>query len=198
MTLDELIGTLDGSVTEAIYADQLKNRTIILNGEIDESVIEKVFVPLFNFDRDDSNEPVTLILNSVGGSVYDSFAVTDIIENYHKPLTVIGTGCVLSMALLLLMAGKNNPNVTRCAFPKTVGLLHAGSMNVSGTQGQVRDITNFNRHLEEIVKKFVLQNTTFTEEEYENNYDRELYMSGYQLLEHGIVDKVLGSDKIPD
>jgi ATP-dependent protease ClpP protease subunit len=51
----------------------MDKRTILLNSAVDESIVESVYLPLKEFEEDDSMEPVTLILNSIGGSVSDGF-----------------------------------------------------------------------------------------------------------------------------
>ena len=53
-----------------------------------EDIIEKVFIPLKDFEKDDSNEPVTIIMNSSGGSVSDGFFLAHYISQYSKPLNI--------------------------------------------------------------------------------------------------------------
>ena len=65
------------------YFNQLLNyRTIIMNTGVDDNLLESVIIPLRNFEKDDSNEPVTLILQSVGGSVIDGMVLMNIIDGY--------------------------------------------------------------------------------------------------------------------
>ena len=64
----EKLNAAELSPTMYQYYDQLFNhRTIILNDDISERIVEFVYLPLKAFEEDDSNEPVTLILNSSGG-----------------------------------------------------------------------------------------------------------------------------------
>ena len=71
------------------YFNQLLNhRTIVFNDSVGESVVEKVFIPLRDFEKDDSTEPVTLILNSSGGSVSDGFFLAYYLSQYSKPLNI--------------------------------------------------------------------------------------------------------------
>ena len=63
------------------YFNQLLNyRTIIMNTGVDDNLLESVIIPLKNFEKDDNNEPITLILQSVGGSVIDGMVLMNIID----------------------------------------------------------------------------------------------------------------------
>lgn len=77
MGLDELFSMTQmygfDPVTYQYFNQLLNHRTIIFNSEIQSDIIEQVYIPLKEFEEDDSNEPITLILNSPGGSVSSSF-----------------------------------------------------------------------------------------------------------------------------
>ena len=66
----------------------LENRTVLLNWDVDETIVENVILPLKDFENDDSQEPVKLILNTPGGSVADGLVLCNIIDNYKKPLEI--------------------------------------------------------------------------------------------------------------
>ena len=102
----------------------LNNRTIIFNSEVDENIVEAVYLPLKDFENDDSDEPVTLVLNSIGGSVSDGFFLAHYLASYKKRLNIIVTGYACSMATVLLAAGGKNDNITRKAFSCSYLLLH--------------------------------------------------------------------------
>ena len=72
------------------YFDNLFNhRTIIFNQEVDESIVENVILPLRTFENDDSEEPVSLIINTPGGAALPSLVLINIIDNYN----IIGIPC---------------------------------------------------------------------------------------------------------
>ena len=86
----------------------LNNRTVVFNGDVTESIVENVYLPLRDFEQDDSTSPVTLILNSSGGSVSDSFFLAFYIANYKKELNIIVPGYAASMATVILAGGGKN------------------------------------------------------------------------------------------
>ena len=117
------------------YFNQLLNhRTIILNDSVEESIIEKVFLPLRDFENDNSMEPVTLIINSSGGSVSDGFFLAYYISQYSKPLNIIIPGYACSMAAVLLAAGGKNENVIRSCFPCSYCLIHDGYVALAASE----------------------------------------------------------------
>ena len=96
------------------YFNQLLNyRTIIMNTGVDDNLLESVIIPLKNFEKDDNNEPITLILQSVGGSVIDGMVLMNIIDGYKKPLNIVVYGYAYSMGFAILCFGSKNQNVIK-------------------------------------------------------------------------------------
>lgn len=108
------------------YNHLLNKRSIVWNAEINEDIVEKVIIPLLDFEQDNSNDPVTLYLSTIGGSISDALVICNIIDNYKKPLNIIVLGYAASMGTIMLAAGAHNDNVTRKCYPFSYALLHAG------------------------------------------------------------------------
>ena len=93
------------------YFNQLINhRTIVFNNNISEDIVESLYLPLKNFEEDNIDAPVTIILNSCGGSVSDGFFLANYIASYKKKLDIIVPGYAASMAAVILAAGGKNEN----------------------------------------------------------------------------------------
>ena len=108
------------------FHQMLDNRTIIFNSEISEDIVETLYLPLRDFENDDSDEPITIILNSVGGSVSDGFFLANYLASYKKKINLIVAGYAASMAAVILSAGGKNDNITRYCYPSTYVLIHDG------------------------------------------------------------------------
>ena len=89
----------------------LDKRTIIFNTDIDENIVESIYLPLREFEHDGKGK-VTLILHSSGGCVTDGFFLANYIATYSAPLDIYVLGYAASMAAVILCAGGKNPNVT--------------------------------------------------------------------------------------
>lgn len=182
------------------YFNQLLNhRTIILNQEIDESVIEAVYIPLRDFENDSSNEPVTLILNSCGGSVSDGFFLAHYLTHYSKELNIIVTGCAASMAAVILCGGAHNPKVHRKAFPSTYGLIHDGYITLSTNESKTAsDIMAFNDRVDNQIRDFILKNSNITDEQYDAQTRHQWFLTAEEMKELNLIDEIIGSDKNVD
>lgn len=70
------------------YHQMNDNRTLILNTDIDERIVEMIYLPMRDWENDSDTRPVTLILNSQGGCVSDGFFLAQYISQYKKPLHI--------------------------------------------------------------------------------------------------------------
>ena len=196
LPLVQLFNTLDPAQYQ-YYHQLLHKRTIIFNTEIDENVIETVYLPLKEFEEDDSDKPVTMILNSAGGSVTDGFFLANYLTTYKKPLTIIVTGYAASMAAIILCAGGKNPNITRVCYPSSYALIHDGYIALSSTEAKTAaDIMNFNDQVDDDIKKFIIANTNITLDMYNSKSRHQWFLSSKEMLELNLVDKILGDETV--
>lgn len=199
MNDDDIFAILNDSTFDVIAYQYLKHyknyRTIIFNQTVDSSIVESVILPLQEFERDESNEPVKLILSTPGGSVSDSLVLCNIIDNYKKPLEIVVLGYACSMGTIILCSGNKNPNVTKYCYPFTYALFHAGYSGAFGESLSVRDQVDFNTMIDRKIKDYVISNTNITEEEYASNERRQWYLTATDLKEKGLIDVIIGEEK---
>lgn len=197
--LEELVALLDTqSIDPATYqyfTKLLNERTIIFNQEVDEKIVERVVIPLLDFEKDDSMAPVTLIFATIGGSISDGFILCNIIDHYKKPLNIIVLGYAASMGTIILAAGSKNPNVTRKCYPFTYALLHAGSAAFSGESLTVQDTLEFNKRVDEKVKKFICSHTNVSEDEYALHERKQWFLDADDMLKYGFIDEIIGKEE---
>ena len=179
------------SVVNAEYKKLLSERKILINDIISENTMEKVIMPLLRMDNDGSGEKITIYINTNGGSVYDGLVLCNIIEKLKTPTDVIVLGYAYSMGAIILMSGKNNPNVTRKCYPFSTALIHGGSTYVSGSSSQVKDYFKFNERFEKRIADFIVSHTTLTEDDYAAIERYEAYMDSDEILEKGLVDEII-------
>lgn len=174
------------------YYNQLFNkRTIIFNDEVAEDIIEKVYLPLREFEEDYSNEPVTLILNSLGGSVSDGFFLAHYLTHYKKKLDIIVCGYAASMAAVILCAGGKNENITRYCYPSTYALFHDGYVALSTSEAKTADdIMEYNKKVDKDIRDFIINNTNITAEIYDNHARRQWFLSAEEMKEYNLIDVI--------
>lgn len=195
MDLAELLDSFNNSSVSPdiyYYYKGLKDRTIYITEEISSDLVYTVIMPLIQMDNDGTGEPITIYINTPGGTVYTGMALCNVIENLKTPTTIKVLGIACSMGALILAAGANNPNVTRECTPYSVGLIHSGSEFIEGTSTQVKDKAKFNEKYEAILTKYMVDRLKFTEEEYLSLERYEYWMTAEDMLRVGLVDKING------
>lgn len=186
------VSTLD-PVMYQYFNQLLNNRTIVLNAEIDESILETVVLPLKDFEKQNSDIPVTLILNTPGGSVADGLMLCNIIDNYTKPLNIIVPSYSCSMGTIILCSGNKNPNVTKKAYPFSFALFHSGQTYVGGESTSVDDVIDFNRAVDNKIRDYVINNTKITGELYTAHHRKQWYLTAEEMLQYGLIDEIIGA-----
>ena len=158
-----------------------------------EDIIERVYIPLREFEQDDSMEPVTLILNSEGGSISDGFFLAYYIAQYSKPLNIIVPGYACSMATVILAGGGKNENIIRSCFPCSYALIHDGYVALAASETKTaNDIMAFNDKVDRQIKDFFIQNTNITEEQYNSHIRHQWFLDANEMLESGLIDRIYG------
>ena len=182
-------------VTYEYFNQFFNHRTILFNQEVDENIVEAIYLPLKEFEEDDIQTPVTLILNSPGGSVSDGFFLAHYLTHYKKKLNIIVLGYAASMAAVILAGGGKNPNITRKCYPSSYALIHDGYIALSPSESKTAaDIMAFNDRVDEDIRQFILKNTNIKQEQYDAQARHQWFLSSNEMLEYGLIDEIIGSE----
>ena len=173
------------------YFRHLEKRTIVINEQIDESIIEYAVLPLLEMDNDGIGKEINILLNTLGGQVYNGLLLCDVISKLKTKTTITVLAYAYSMGSLLLMSAYSNPNVTVKCYPFTTALIHGGSDYLQGTASQIKDYYNFTTKYKKKIKDFMLYNSKITEDEYEKMSRHEWYMTSEEMLKYGLVDEII-------
>ena len=173
------------------YYKNLNNRRIIINDQIDSTLLETVILPLIEMDNDGTGKPIEIILCTVGGSLFDGLTLCNIIDNLKCPTTITVATYAYSMGSIILMSGYNNPHVKKRCYEFSTALLHSGSSYLEGNSNAVKDQFNFYQTFENKVKEYTLSHSRITEEEYDKMERYEWYMDSQTMLEKGLVDEII-------
>lgn len=197
MDLEELFNSMQtygfDPATYQYFNQLLNHRTIIFNCDVQEDIIEKVYIPLREFEQDNSMEPVTIIMNSSGGSVSDGFFLAHYISQYSKPLNIIVPGYACSMAAVILAGGGKNENVIRSCFPCSYALIHDGYVALAAAETKTaNDIMAFNDNVDKQIREFFINNTKITEEQYESKSRHQWFLDSQEMLKLGLIDRIYG------
>lgn len=190
------LGGNDDLYTE-IIKENLDRRILVINTEIDDSVIEDYSLHILKWNSEDKylpvNErmPITIYINSVGGSAMAGFGgLVDVILASKTKIRGVCFGYAASMAYHIYIACHE-----RIAFPHSILLQHDGELTVSNTSSKAKQTMDFFDNMEQRTKEYVLSRTTMTSEFYDDIYEKEYWFyASDKGKELGCVHKIIGED----
>ncbi len=177
----------DGERVYDIYSRLLKDRIIILSGEIDDNLANSVVAQLLYLDSI-NHDPINLYINSPGGSITAGMAIYDTMNYIKSKVSTICIGMAASMAAFLLSSGEKK---MRYILPNGEVMIH---QPLGGAQGQATEIKIAAERilkLKEKLNKILSENTGQSLGKIQNDTERDYFLSSCEALEYGLVDKIL-------
>jgi len=182
---------IDGERSYDIYSRLLKDRIILLNGEIDDTTSNSIVAQLLYLDAQNHND-ISLYINSPGGSITAGMAIYDTMNFIKSDVSTICIGMCASMAAFLLSSGAKNK---RYALPNAEVMIH---QPLGGAQGQATEIKIAAERILKLKKKLneILQkNTNQPLEKIENDTERDYFLSAKEAKEYGLIDEIIENNK---
>ena len=171
-----------------IYSRLLKDRIIMLSGEINDAVASSIVAQLLFLEAQDPDKDIYFYINSPGGVITSGFSIFDTM-NYIKPdIVTICIGQAASMGAFLLASGTEGK---RYALPNSRIMIH---QQLGGAQGQATDIliqAEEIKRLKDTLNAILAEKTGKKIKQIEKDTDRDNFMSSKEAVEYGLIDKVL-------
>lgn len=165
----------------------LKTRQILLSGEINKELAEKVNRQLLILEAD-NDDPIYIYIDSPGGDVSAGFAIFDMIRFVKAPVVLVGNGLIASAAALILLAV---PKERRVGFPHSSYLIHQPLAQMQGVA------TDIEIHAQEMAKTRALLNSIIAEQtgksvdQVAKDTERDYWLTADEALEYGLIGKVV-------
>lgn len=186
-----------------------KDKIITFFEEVKSSTVETVIKEIMkiNYDDQDYTEkcqqwardnnmpqtpvtltPINLILSTYGGSIYDGLALYDAIESSTTPVEITCTGKIMSMGIIIALAGK-----VRKAHKNTTFMIHQASGQTWGTITDMEESMEEKRRVNEAIFNIIKQKTRIPEEKLDEvmNYKRDWFITAEEALELGIITEII-------
>jgi len=171
-----------------IYSRLLKDRIIMLSGEVNDQVASTVVAQLLFLEAQDPDKDIYFYINSPGGVITSGLSMYDTM-NYIKPdIVTICIGQAASMGAFLLSSGAKGK---RYALPHARIMIHQPS---GGAQGQSTDIqiqAQEIQRLKDMLNEIMAENCGKKPKQLEKDTERDNFMSAQEAVEYGLIDKVL-------
>ncbi len=171
-----------------IYSRLLKDRIVLLSGEINDSVASSIVAQLLFLEAEDPEKDIGLYINSSGGVITSGLSIYDTMNFIRPDVSTICIGQAASMGAFLLSCGAKGK---RFSLPHSRIMIH---QPLGGAQGQASDIeiiSNEILRLKGLMNSILAQNSGQSLEQIAKDTDRDFYMSAKEAKEYGLIDKVL-------
>ena len=171
-----------------IYSRLLKDRIIMLSGQVTDDLANSIIAQLLFLDAQDSEKDIYLYINSPGGSVTAGFAIYDTIQHIKPDVQTICIGMAASMGSFLLAAGAKGK---RFALPNAEVMIH---QPLGGAQGQATEIEIAANHIlktREKLNRILAERTGQNIETIQKDTDRDNFLTADEAKEYGLIDHVM-------
>ena len=173
-----------------IFSRLLKDRIILLSGEIDDNLASVVVSELLYLDSI-NHDDISLYINSPGGSITAGMAIMDTMNFIKSDVATICLGMSASMGAFLLSCGKKGK---RYILPNAEVMIHQPLGGVKGQATEINIVAKRILSLRSKLNNILAKNTKRNIEQIERDTDRDYYMTAKEALNYGIIDKILEKD----
>lgn len=176
-----------------IFSRLMLDRQIFLGAEIDSDVANIVVAQLLWLDQQ-SNNDITIICNSGGGSIYDGLAIVDTMDFISSDVSTNVVGLAASMAAVISSSGVKGK---RYILPHSRFMIHQplsggnGYKQASDLEIQVKEVNHLKKELYEILSK----NSGLSLEEIERMSDRDNWLTAQEAIDYGFMDEIIKKKK---
>ena len=171
----------------AMFQRMLKSRTVIVSGEINKQLAEKVIRQLILLEEESADE-IRVYIDSPGGDADAGFAIFDLMRFVKPPVRMIGMGLVASAAAIILLAA---PRERRIGLPNSHYLIH---QPMSGSRGVATEIEIHAKEIEKLrakINRLIADETGQPLEKVGKDTDRDYWMNAEEAVAYGLLARTV-------
>lgn len=180
--------TSRGERSYDIYSRLLKDRIIMLSGEINDQMANTIIAQLLFLDAQDSDKDIYLYINSPGGVITSGLAILDTMNLIHADVQTIAMGMAASMASVLLTSGTKGK---RFALPNAEILIHQPSGGAQGQQTEIEIAAEEILKSRQKLNKILADASGKTEAQIKKDTERDNYLTAQEAKDYGLIDDIL-------
>jgi ATP-dependent Clp protease protease subunit len=187
--------TSRGERSYDIYSRLLRDRIVFLGDQISDDAANLVTAQLLFLESEEAGKPISLYINSPGGSVTAALSIYDTMQYVSAPVSTICLGMAASGGSLLLAGGEAG---LRSALPNSLILIHQPW--VQGMQGQAGDLEVHAREIlrqRDVLVEIYARHSGKSLEQVARDMDRDNYMTAEQAREWGLIDQIVSRREQP-
>ena len=177
--------------TQMDYGIDVNASSVLLFGEIMDGtlydLITRIRAVLHMRDETRKNDPINLVINSTGGSVYEALGIIDYIQSLDVKVNTIVRGCAMSAAALILCAGTG----VRAASKNSTIMFHEMSSDIYGKSSDMKANVQHMEKLEDILLDIMYTNSKKDVEWWKTTTIKDFYITPIEALELGVIDTII-------
>jgi len=182
--------TSRGERSYDIYSRLLKDRVILLEGEVHDQMANLIVAQLLFLESEDPESDIYLYINSPGGSVTAGMAIYDTMQFIKPDIKTIVIGQACSMGSFLAQSGAAGK---RFMLPYARHMIHQPSGGARGMASDIEISYNEIMHIKKTLTELYVKHNSKgkTYEEFERDMDRDTFMSAQEALDYGLIDEII-------
>jgi ATP-dependent Clp protease, protease subunit len=172
-----------------IYSRLLRDRIVMVNGEVEDTMANLVIAQLLFLAAEDSQKEINMYINSPGGAIHAGLGIYDTMRALPCPIATTCVGYAASFGTILLLAGDKGK---RYAMPHS--RIHMHQPLQGGLSGQATDIDIHAReilYVRDVINGIIHHHTGQSIERIKRDTDRDFFMSAVEAKEYGIIDDIV-------
>jgi ATP-dependent Clp protease protease subunit len=166
----------------------LKTRSILVFEQVSDKLARRVQTSLLLLQQDDEKSPVTVYINSPGGSADSGFSIYDSLRFFKPPVRTVVNGLCASAAVMIYLAA---PRERRFSLPNSRFLLHQPSTMAYGSASDIQINAEEIVKLRERYNQIVGEETGKSMDQVTKDADRDFWLSPEEARKYGLVGRVV-------
>ena len=179
---------------EIEFAVDVEDSVVYIVGEIEDFGLYDFMVrcrAIIKNREDGDDSPINVIIDSVGGDVYEMFGIIDYIESLERnsniKVNTICRGKAMSAAAMILACGTGK----RLASKRSTIMIHEGSSMQAGKSSDLKAAHKYNAHLEDMANSILGEKTTKDKKFWSEQTKTDLYLSSKDAQKLGVIDGII-------
>jgi len=166
----------------------LESRTVIISQEINSELAKNIFSWGIILEKADPDKPITVIINSQGGSADSGFGIYDMLRFLKPPVITLTAGLCASAAVIIFLAGDKGK---RFSLPNSRFLLHQPSTSAVGPASDLEITANQILKIRDQFNLIVANETGINLKKVMEDSNRDFWLSAEEAIEYGLVSKII-------
>ncbi|GBG96965.1 ATP-dependent Clp protease proteolytic subunit [Lactococcus termiticola] len=180
-----------------IYSRLLKDRIIMLQGEVNDGMANAIIAQLLFLDAQDNSKDIYLYVNTPGGSVSAGLAIVDTMNFIKSDVQTIVMGMAASMGTIIASSGAKGK---RFMLPNAEYLIHQpmGGVRPGAQQTEIAIVAESILKTRNRLEKILSDNSGQSIEKIHADAERDYWMDAKETLEYGFIDEIMENNALKD